>query len=84
LLKALEPYVRFSREAASTANPTLVDINSATASELEALPGIGPAKARAIIRYREEHGSFRDPDSLAQVPGMNRAAVLRLKDRIRR
>jgi competence protein ComEA len=84
LLKALEPYVQFSREPAATADATLVDINSATASELEDLPGIGPAKARAIIRYREEHGPFPDPDSLAQVPGMNRAAVLRLKDRLRR
>lgn len=43
---------------------TLLDVNTASAQELEALPGIGPAKAASIVAYREEHGPF---DSLAQL-----------------
>jgi competence ComEA-like helix-hairpin-helix protein len=84
LLKAIAPYVRFSGLVPSSPDDTTLDINSVTASELEALPGIGPAKARAIVRYREEHGPFGEVDSLAQVPGMNPAGVMRLKDRFRR
>jgi competence protein ComEA len=59
-----------------------LDINSASAQELDALPGIGPARARAIVRYRQEHGPFTGPESLLQVPGMARSAVNRLADRI--
>src|SRR5215212_10167871 len=52
LLKILAPYVRFSGPAASAQDAARLDINSATVSELDALPGIGPTKARAIVRYR--------------------------------
>jgi competence protein ComEA len=62
--------------------PALLDINSATASELDALPGIGPAKARAIVSYRETHGPFTGVEGLAGVPGMTGASVIRLKDRV--
>ncbi|MFL5402742.1 MAG: ComEA family DNA-binding protein, partial [Gemmatimonadales bacterium] len=66
LLKVIAPHVRFSgscRGGACLARgggapPAPTDINSATAAELDALPGIGLAKARAVIRFREEHGPF--------------------------
>ena len=45
-----------------------VNINTATAKELEALPGIGAKKAQAIVEYREEHGgSFKSVDELKEV-----------------
>ena len=47
-----------------------VNINTASSSELEALPGIGPAKAAAILEYREQHGPFLEPDGLLEVPGI--------------
>jgi len=47
-----------------------LDLNSATAEELQTLPGIGPAKARAIVAYREAHGPFANVDALLAVPGI--------------
>jgi competence protein ComEA len=62
--------------------PTLLNLNTATASELDALPGIGAAKAAAILQYRERHGPFPTVDELARVPGFGPAAVSRLRDRL--
>lgn len=47
-----------------------IDINSATADELTQLPGIGPAKAKAIIEYRRQHGGFQTPDEMKRVKGI--------------
>jgi competence protein ComEA len=58
------------------------NINSASISDLDALPGIGPAKAAAILRYREEHGPFGAVEDLARVPGLGAALVARLRDRV--
>lgn len=51
----------------------LVNINTATAAELEALPGIGPAYAGRIIAYREAHGPFKAPEEIMQVQGIGPA-----------
>ena len=58
------------------------NINSATVAELDALPGIGPAKAAAILQYREQHGPFTAVEELARVPGLGVAAVARLRERV--
>ena len=47
-----------------------ISVNSADASDLEALPGIGPALARRIIDYRQRCGGFRCLDELRQVRGI--------------
>ena len=58
-------------EAAAESAPTqLVDLNTADAETLQTLPGIGPAKAAAILEYREQHGPFLEPDGLLEVPGI--------------
>ena len=44
-----------------------VNINTASPSELEALPGIGPAKAKAIVDYRQQHGAFKSVEELKNV-----------------
>lgn len=56
-----------------------VDINTATQSELESLPGIGPSKARAILEYRQQHGPFQSVDELVKVKGIGPATVERLR-----
>lgn len=48
-----------------------VDINTASAEQLsESLNGVGPAKAAAIVAYREQHGPFRSPQDLTNVKGI--------------
>ena len=57
--------------SAESAPPQLVDLNTADAEILQTLPGIGPAKAAAIIAYREEHGPFAALQDVANVPGIS-------------
>lgn len=57
----------------------LVNINTASAADLDALPGIGPALASRIVAYREAHGPFRSVDGLAAVAGIS----LKMVDAIR-
>ncbi|MDV6378533.1 helix-hairpin-helix domain-containing protein [Sporosarcina sp. GW1-11] len=49
---------------------TKVNINSASESDFQTLPGIGPSKAMAIVQYREEHGAFSQLDDLKSVSGI--------------
>jgi competence protein ComEA len=57
----------------------LVNLNTATAAELDALPGIGPAYAERIIAYRAAHGPFRHTADLMQVQGIGTATYERIK-----
>lgn len=56
-----------------------VNINTADANELEGLPGIGPAKAEAIIKYRKEHGAFKSVDDLVNVKGIGDKIMEKVK-----
>jgi competence ComEA-like helix-hairpin-helix protein len=97
LLKLMEPHVVFSSAVVSaretwpdsgmaaplTRSPAApLNLNTATAAELDALPGVGPAKAAAILRYRQERGPFTAVEQLGQVPGFGSAAVSQLRERI--
>lgn len=64
----------------STPAPTLVNVNSAAAEELETLPGIGEVLAQAIISYREEHGPFAAVDELEEVSGIGPATLEEIRD----
>jgi competence protein ComEA len=66
------------------AGPTTpVNLNSATAEQLDALPGIGPATAQAIVSWRREHGRFRRVDDLLNVRGIGRAKLDALRSQVR-
>jgi len=71
-------------EAAPAAGGRLpaVNLNTASFSELDALPGIGPARAAAILQEREARGPFASVDELARVSGLGPAAIARLRDRV--
>ena len=58
----------------------LVSINTASSAELTALNGIGTAKARAIVAYREEHGAFGTVDELLNVNGIGEATLEKLRE----
>lgn len=57
-----------------------VNLNTATQAELEAVKGIGPSKAKAIIAHRDKNGPFKSVDDLAGVKGFGKASVAKLKD----
>lgn len=57
----------------------LVSLNSATAGELETLPGVGPALAARIIAYRQESGGFRTIDDLLGVSGIGERTLESLR-----
>jgi competence protein ComEA len=62
---------------------TPVDLNTATAEQLEALPGVGPATSRAILAYRASHGRFRSVTELLEVPGIGPAKLEALRPLVR-
>ncbi len=91
LLEAIGPYLAFqggttaggseraSRQpCAPEASPCRLNLNAATAGELEALPGIGPALAARIVSYRDSHGDFADIGGLRAVPGIGTRMLERL------
>ncbi len=60
----------------------LIDINTASMAELETLPGIGPAKAAAIMEYRTTNGPFMQSTDIQEVKGIGPATYENLKDLI--
>ena len=59
-----------------------VNINTATQSELEVVRGLGPAKAKVIIVYRDANGNFKSLDELDNVKGFGKASIEKLKEEL--
>ena len=57
----------------------VVNLNTAGEIELSLLPGVGPAKAQAIVEWRRKHGTFKKVDDLTRVKGFGRKTFLRLR-----
>ena len=66
----------------STPEAFLVNINTASSKELQTLPGIGEAKADAIIAYREEHGDFDDISRIMNVSGIGEGIFENIREHI--
>ena len=65
---------------AAAAGP--VNINTASVEQLVELNGVGPAKAKAIVAYRDEHGAFKSIDQLANVKGIGLKTVEKNREMI--
>lgn len=69
--------LRHVQVSLSATGQSLVNINTATAEQLQTLPGIGPALAQRILAYREENGPFTAAVELSNIPGFG---ISRLED----
>jgi competence protein ComEA len=59
-----------------------VNLNTATAAELDDLPGVGPATATAILDYRREHGRFMRIEDIMEVRGIGEKKFEKMKGRL--
>ena len=69
-------------QAGGASDPT-IHLNTATASDLDALPGVGPVLAARIVAWRTEHSSFHSIDELQEVPGIGPKVFANLKSLVR-
>lgn len=63
--------------------PVVVDLNSASAEDLQQLPGIGEVKAQAIVAARKQRGGFSSVDELVEVKGVGPALVEKLRPHLK-
>lgn len=61
----------------------LISLSSASADELESLPGVGPVLAERIVAFREQNGRFEAVEDLLEVPGIGEAKLAALRDLVR-
>ncbi len=57
-----------------------VDLNTASEADLQKVKGVGPAKAKAIVEYRQKSGGFKSVDDLKNVKGFSEKSVAALKN----
>jgi competence protein ComEA len=85
-LVAAAPYAaaqqKGSGRAASKAPAGVVNINTASAADLEGLPGIGAKTAARIVEYRQKNGPFKKIEELMNVRGVGEKNFLKLKGQI--
>lgn len=71
-----------SKSAAKPASTTPVNINTASATDFEALPGIGATMAARIVEYRQKNGPFKKIEDLMNVRGLGEKNFLKLKPQL--
>lgn len=72
----------FQESASGGEKQGKVNINRADPAELQNIPGIGPAKATAIIEYRDQNGPYQQPEDLMNVSGIGEKTYEKLKESI--
>jgi competence protein ComEA len=67
---------------AQAASTEVVNLNTATAPQIAALPGIGPKTADLIVQYRQKNGTFKKIEEIMNVRGVGEKTFLKLKSRL--
>jgi competence protein ComEA len=73
--EVVRPSIEVAPAAPDTSPAELVNINVATADQLDVLPGVGPATAAAIVAHRQQHGPFQSIEQLGDVRGIGAAKL---------
>ena len=60
----------------------VINLNTATAADLESLPGIGKSTAQRILEYRQKSGGFKKVEELMNVKGIGEKSFLKIKNRL--
>ena len=84
-LRSVELAVETEREVSQEeilAEARTLNLNTASAEELTALPGIGEELARRIVEYREEHGSYENIEGIMKVSGIGEGKFEEIRERI--
>lgn len=68
--------------AGAPATPNKVDLNSATLTDFDTLPGVGPVTAQRIIDWRTDHGRFDSVDQLREIDGIGPSRFAKLQDMV--
>ena len=73
------PAYAAAQEARPAPSTQVVNVNTATTAQLEALPGIGPSMAQRIVSYREKNGPFKKLEDLMNIQGIGEKSFLKLR-----
>ena len=79
---AAAPAFAQAAKGPAKSSAAVVNLNTATAEQLQDLPGIGARTAERIIEYRQKNGGFKKIEELMNVKGIGEKSFLKLKDRI--
>ena len=75
-------YLPAQQSGKDTVAAEKINLNTATAQQLETLPGIGPVSARNIIEFRNKVGKFNRIEEIINIKGIGEKKFLKIKDRL--
>jgi competence protein ComEA len=83
VLSAAAPlFAQRATKPATVVSTEVINLNTATAAQIETLPGIGPKTADLIIQYRQKNGPYKKVEEIMNVRGVGEKSFLKLKSRI--